>query len=87
MALTALRELVSLHQGEESMNQLTKRRIERDDADKRAITNTLTNTCKPFAPGSPTELINVSSRRTAKDAPSVYFLSTVKRGKNLRLAF
>lgn len=87
MALTALRELVSLHQGEESMNQLTKRRIERDDADKKAITHTLTNTCNPFATGSPAELINVSSGRTAKDATSAFLLSTLERGKHLRLAF
>ena len=42
---------------------------------------------QPFAPGSPTELINVSSGRTAKDATSAFLLSTLERGENLRLAF
>ena len=49
LALTELCELVSLQPGEELVNQLRKWRIEHVHADKNAVTNTLNNTCNPFA--------------------------------------
>ena len=81
MALTELCELVSLQPGEEPANQLRKWRIERDNADMNALSNTLDNTCNQFATYSPADLINVSSGRAAKEETKTFLLGTLEQGE------
>ena len=59
MALSELRELVGI----QPVNQTRKWRIQRDNADMDALTNTLNKMCNPFATNSPAELVNISSGR------------------------
>ena len=85
MALSELRKLVGLQAGEEPANQMRKCRITRDNADKDALTNALNSTCNPFAPDSPTELVNISSGKAAKDETTTVLLDTI--GSNLLALF
>ena len=87
MALSELRKLVGLQAGEEPANQMRKCRITRDNADKDALTNALNSTYNPFASDSPTELVNISSGKAAKDDTTTFRLDTLARGRRLRLQF
>ena len=78
---------IGLQAGEEPANQMRKCRITRDNADKDALTNALNSTCNPFAPDSPTELVNISSGKAAKDETTTFLLDTLARGRRLRLQF
>lgn len=80
-------ELVGIQSGEVPVNQTRKWRIQHDNADTDALTNTLNKTCNPFATDSLAELVNVSLGKTAKEETKTFLLGTLAQGENLRLKF
>lgn len=87
MALSELCEMVSFQTGEEPANQVKKSRIERDNTNMVFLTNTVKNTCNPFADDSSAELVNISSGRSANTSTKAFLLGTIARGRNLRQQF
>ncbi len=87
MALSELYQLVNLQSGEEPDKQLTKARIQRDNADMKSVTITLNNTCNPFASDAPAGLVNISSGKAANEGTKKFLLRTLERGRTLRLQF
>ena len=85
MALSELRESAGLPKGEEPSSQLRSYQIRKDNADMKALFETLRRTCNPFAIDITPELINVSSEKTVKEQTSKFLLGTLQRGKDLRL--
>ena len=87
MALSELKHLVGLQSGEQPANQLRPWRVKRDNADIETLTSAINSTCNPFDTGSPQELVNVASGKSAKEETKDYLLSTLKRGADLRSKF
>ena len=86
MALSELYEMVNLQSGEQPEKQLTTSRIRRDNADMNSVTTTLTSTCNPFD-DAPADLVNISSGKAANEETTKFLLSTLKRGRTLRIQF
>ncbi len=87
MALSELYQLVNLQSWEEPDKQLTKARIQRDNADMKSVTITLNNTCNPFASDAPAGLVNISSGKAANEGTKKFLLRTLERGRTLWLQF
>ena len=83
MALTELKSIVGMQEGEQPLNQLRPWRIERDNSDMLKMQNVLMGTCNPFE--NTKELVNLATEKTAETKS--YLLATLERGVQNRLKF
>ena len=51
------------------------------------LTDTLKSTCHPFAANTPSDLVNISTRKAASSETTSYLLSTLQRGNEARHKF
>ena len=87
MAFSEFSKIVDLQSGEEPDKQLTKCRIQHDNADMNLVTYTLNQTCYPFSIIAPVNLVNISSGKAANEEIKKLLLGTLERGRKSRLQF
>ena len=87
MALSELRQLVDLREGEDPTTQLRPWRIKRDNFDIDSLYNFLQGTCNLFDKVPQNDLVNVASGKVAKEETKQFLLSVFGRGADLRDKF
>ena len=87
MALSEFRQLFSYREGEDPASQLRPWRIKRDNSDIDSLYNLLKGTCNLFDEVLQNELVNVASRKVAKEETKQLLLLFLGRGADLRCKF
>ena len=87
LAVTELRAMTGLEQGETPTSQCRSSRIKRDNRQINLLSVKLDEFCNPFSEDSPGALINVATGQEATQATADYLLNTLERGKSQRQKF
>ena len=78
MSVSELKEMSGYHAGENPANQMRNHRIIRDKNDSQLFHEALRNTCDPFSPTTPIELVNIVTGKLASPCTSNYLIRTLK---------
>ena len=87
LAVTELRTITGLEQGENPTSQCRSSRLANDNRQISSLSSKLDEFCNPFSKDSPGALINVVTGQNATQATADYLLNTLVRGKNQRERF
>ena len=86
-AVTELRALVGLEQGETTASQYRPLRIKKDNNQMEELGAKIEEFCNPFRKDAPTSLVNVATGQVASQATKFYLLHVLERGQNERDKF
>ena len=87
MAVTELRTLVGLDQGESAAAQCRQSRIRKDNRQMEALSQKIDDYCNPFADNVCDVFINLGTGQAASSTTETYLLNTLQRGKEAREQF
>ena len=86
-AVTELRSLVGIDQGETAAVQCQKARIRKDHSQMNSLDAKIDEFCNPFANEVSTSLVNIATGRAASKPTESYLLGTLKRGHDAQKKF
>ena len=86
-AVTELRALVGLEQGETATSQCRPSRIKKDNRQMAELGAKIEEFCNPFRDDAPTSLVNVATGQVASQPTESYLLHVLKRGKMSEINF
>lgn len=87
VAVTELRGLTGLDQGEAAAAQCRRSRIKNDQKQMNAIQEKMDEMCDPFSDAVSSSLVNIATGRATTSATESYLLNTLNRGKMAREQF
>ena len=86
-AVTELRALVGLEQGETATSQCHPSQIKKDNSQMAELGAKIEEFCNPFRDDAPTSLVNVATGQVASQPTESYLLHVLKRGQDERDKF
>ena len=86
-AVTELRALVGLEQGETATSQCRPSRIRKDNNQMAELSAKFDEFCNPFGDDAPTALVNVATGQIASKVTESYLVNALQRGQEERDKF
>lgn len=87
MAVTELRTLSGLEQGESAATQCRPSRIRKDNSQMVKLGDKIDEFCNPFSDEVGNSLVNVATGRVSSKATESYLINTIRRGQQARAKF